>query len=376
VRSTSPRPIRTVLPAVLNLTNGSEVFDVTLNTPGVQAVIASDGTINATGTNQGDEVPVVVVPDVVTAIKINNPFSLLNYGQILKLNISVHAISRSAGMPSGSVELLDAGSQIATAMLDANGNASFSVNLPAGKNALSVMYEGSGVNGTSTSTVDMVLAKQGTQTYLVSNDNPVTIGGPVTFTAIVTSISSGAVMPTENVYFYNGSTFLGSSPLSAGVAKFTNPFLLPGARSISADYQGNATFSTSQASLTEQVNRGPESLTWAPPASINYGTALGASQLDASANVQGTYTYTPAAGAVLNAGTQSLQVHFAPAVPVSYRVINKSVSIVVIPEIPNVNGGPREHHFRHAAGQFAVDRHHYGCRQRPDRNGPRPAQLR
>ena len=43
-------------------------------------------------------------------------------------------------------------------------------------------------------------------------------------------------------------------------------------------------------------------ITWANPAGIVYGTALGSAQLDATASVPGTFTYSPAAGTVLHAG--------------------------------------------------------------------------
>ena len=40
------------------------------------------------------------------------------------------------------------------------------------------------------------------------------------------------------------------------------------------------------------------------PATISYGIALSSTQLNATANVAGTFTYLPAAGTVLKAGTQ------------------------------------------------------------------------
>ena len=43
-------------------------------------------------------------------------------------------------------------------------------------------------------------------------------------------------------------------------------------------------------------------ITWATPADITYGTALSATQLNATASVPGTFVYTPVAGTVLNAG--------------------------------------------------------------------------
>ncbi|MBT0895788.1 hypothetical protein KI811_18470, partial [Geobacter hydrogenophilus] len=54
-------------------------------------------------------------------------------------------------------------------------------------------------------------------------------------------------------------------------------------------------------------------ITWTAPAAITYGTALSATQLNASAGtVAGTFTYSPALGTVLNAGSQTLSVTFTP----------------------------------------------------------------
>jgi MBG domain-containing protein len=54
-------------------------------------------------------------------------------------------------------------------------------------------------------------------------------------------------------------------------------------------------------------------ITWPKPAGIVYGASLGASQLNATADVPGTFTYTPGADTILNAGAgQTLSVHFRP----------------------------------------------------------------
>ena len=76
-------------------------------------------------------------------------------------------------------------------------------------------------------------------------------------------------------------------------------------------------------------------ITWANPADITYGTALGSQQLDATASydgstVQGTFAYIPAAGTILNASQgQTLAVTFSPADTVDYTTATKSVSINV-----------------------------------------------
>jgi len=57
----------------------------------------------------------------------------------------------------------------------------------------------------------------------------------------------------------------------------------------------------------------PISITWPSPADIVYGTALSGIQLNATANVAGTFSYNPAAGTVLTAGaSQTLSVTFTP----------------------------------------------------------------
>lgn len=76
-------------------------------------------------------------------------------------------------------------------------------------------------------------------------------------------------------------------------------------------------------------------MTWPAPADIVYGTALSATQLDAtvvynSSPVPGTFTYTPAAGTVLNAGdNQTLTVVFTPDDTGSFLPITNSVMINV-----------------------------------------------
>jgi len=70
-------------------------------------------------------------------------------------------------------------------------------------------------------------------------------------------------------------------------------------------------------------------ITWAAPAAITYGTALGAGQLNATANVAGTFAYSPQAGTVLPAGAQTLAVTFTPSDPKSYTSATASVTLQV-----------------------------------------------
>ena len=64
---------------------------------------------------------------------------------------------------------------------------------------------------------------------------------------------------------------------------------------------------------------GDATITWSAPADITYGTALGATQLNATPNVPGSFVYSPVAGTVLNAGAgQTLSVTFTPTDAANY----------------------------------------------------------
>ena len=70
-------------------------------------------------------------------------------------------------------------------------------------------------------------------------------------------------------------------------------------------------------------------ITWAAPAPITYGAALGARQLDAHTSVAGTFVYEPKLRTKLDAGTQTLTVKFTPARPSLYTSATKTVQITV-----------------------------------------------
>ena len=75
-------------------------------------------------------------------------------------------------------------------------------------------------------------------------------------------------------------------------------------------------------------------ITWSNPAGITYGTALSATQLNATASVPGVLVYTPAAGNVPAAGTDTLSVTFTPTDTTDYTTVTKTVQIVVSQATP------------------------------------------
>src|SRR5258707_423422 len=72
------------------------------------------------------------------------------------------------------------------------------------------------------------------------------------------------------------------------------------------------------------------------PASITYGTTLGATKLNATASALGTFAYLPVTGTVLNAGTQSLATTFTPTDAANYNTATANVSITVLKATPTI----------------------------------------
>src|SRR6185437_8712596 len=79
-------------------------------------------------------------------------------------------------------------------------------------------------------------------TALTVPSAPVPSGQLVTLTATVSSSTPGAPTPAGIVTFFNGSDKLDSAPLVNGVATLTTDKLTFGAYSISAFFEGSATF--------------------------------------------------------------------------------------------------------------------------------------
>ena len=76
-------------------------------------------------------------------------------------------------------------------------------------------------------------------------------------------------------------------------------------------------------------------ITWQSPADIAYGTPLSATQLNAVANVGGSFAYSPSAGTVLPVGNgQTLSVTFTPNDTANYNNAIASVLINVINDTP------------------------------------------
>jgi hypothetical protein len=102
----------------------------------------------------------------------------------------------------------------------------------------------------SVTMVQKVHAKATTLT--LSNSIPAAgSNGPITFTATVASSPPGGGIPTGQVTFWDGNTFLAQVPVSTntGIVSFTLPALTAGSHAVSATYASDSIFASSTGSV-------------------------------------------------------------------------------------------------------------------------------
>ncbi len=119
--------------------------------------------------------------------------------------------------------------------------------------------------------------------------------------------------------------------------------LQPGSHTLSVIFTPTDTtdYTTASGTTTVEVTKATPTITWAAPASIVYGTALTEAQLDATASVPGTFTYSPPPGTVLAAGNnQTLSVTFTPTNSADYTTASDGTTINVTPKTVSTGGSP------------------------------------
>ena len=111
--------------------------------------------------------------------------------------------------------------------------------------------------------VTVLLNAGGTDVAVSSSANPSIVGTAITYSATVAaSVRGVTAMPSGSVNFYDGSTLLGSAPLTSGTATLSTGSTAVGSQSITAQYSGdgdvNFVMNTSPV-LTQVVNQASDS---------------------------------------------------------------------------------------------------------------------
>jgi hypothetical protein len=96
-------------------------------------------------------------------------------------------------------------------------------------------------------------------------------------------------------------------------------------------------FSSSVTGSDNVIFQQPPPITWATPNPIVYGVALSGTQLDATSTIAGSFSYSPAAGTVLNVGPNTLTATFTPTDTTDYTTSTASVVLTVEPVTPGIS---------------------------------------
>src|SRR5262249_18210593 len=172
------------------------------------------------------------------------------------------------------------------------------------------------VNATATVTL---LVTKATPTITWNTPASIVVGTPLG----AAQLNATSSVPGTFVYSPPGGTVLGVGAAWPLIATFTPT--------------DTATYAATTTTVSLSVVKAAPTITWPTPADIVYPAALGAAQLNASANVAGTFVYTPAAGTTPAAANgQTLAVTFTPADTTTYTTVTASVLLNVAKGTPTI----------------------------------------
>lgn len=153
--------------------------------------------------------------------------------------------------------------------------------------------------------------------------------------------------PTVNVtgggtFVYDGSTHAATATVTGAGGETLTPVTITynggstvptnaGTYNVIASYAGAPNYFARNGSATITITKASVTVSWPAPPAIVYGTPLGAGQLNASASVPGTWSYSPSAGTVLHRGNVNVQGTFTPTDATNYNSIGAAQIIVITP---------------------------------------------
>jgi MinD-like ATPase involved in chromosome partitioning or flagellar assembly len=99
-------------------------------------------------------------------------------------------------------------------------------------------------------------------------------------------------------------------------------------------------YAMAQSSIMAAVMKAPPRINWAAPEPMVYGTALGPSQLNATASEEGTFEYIPGVGTILAVGEHTPMVTFRPRDNEDYPSAQAAVTLSVEMAQPTISWNP------------------------------------
>jgi len=239
----------TTVLATMKLTSGSAKYVTSKLPPGTNAITAVYLGDSSHSGSTSSPVNQLVLAATTTALTSSSNPSI--YGNAVTFSATVG--STAGAPPNGETVTFMVGTTVLGTATLSNGTATFPIaTIGVGTRSVKAVYSGDATFAASTSTALRQSVGKATSTpTLASSLNPSVFGQPVTFTATVAPQFSGT--PTGWVAFKSGTTTLGTAALSGGVASYTTTKLAAGTPSITAEYEGNASFTSSTSTPLSQV---------------------------------------------------------------------------------------------------------------------------
>ena len=158
---------------------------------------------------------------------------------------------------------MDGTTSLGTSTFLRNGKATLTISTLAawhGRNPGDLYSGDQQLSASPSNIVDEMIEPSPTRTKATSSRKSSFYGQPVTFTAKVSTTGKAKALPSGSVSFLDGSTILGTVPLSSGRASFHTSLLAAGTHSIRLVYNGTTSFAPSSASLKQRVKQAKPSI--------------------------------------------------------------------------------------------------------------------
>ena len=162
---------------------------------------------------------------------------------------------------------------------------------------------------------------------------------PTGVTATALTDTTGGWICTVATLTCTRTTSIGPSVTDTAALTLSVPLYPAGGQAASGLITATASspyFSNNVTGSDTVIFQQQPAITWATPAPIIYGTALSATQLDASSTLAGSFSYSPSAGTVLSVGQHTLTATFTPTDTTHYTTATATVTLTVIPVTPSL----------------------------------------
>jgi hypothetical protein len=232
-----------------------------------------------------------------------------DFGQPVTLTATVTPVTSGLAIPTGLVTFMEGPTFLGQTPLNGSGQATFVIaGLAAGTHTITAIYQSDPVYATSRgddSASPLVVYLDTTNTALTGPSTAPVVGQTFTLQAIVTVVAPGTGTPTGSVTFYDGSTAVGTAPMSGASASLSVSTSSAGSHSFTAVYSGDANDagSTSPATpITVKADSTKTTLTFSP-AQVVVGQSV---NLTATVSVLAPGSGTPTGSVTFQEGSTVL----------------------------------------------------------------------